>query len=55
MDEQNIRLTTRRIIFLALSVWIVTQALFFLEPFGAQLCVHVSGMYPRDRFGVARR
>jgi exodeoxyribonuclease I len=24
-----------------------------LEPFGARLCVHVSGMYPRDRFGVA--
>jgi exodeoxyribonuclease-1 len=24
-----------------------------LEPFGARLCVHVSGMYPRDRFGTA--
>ncbi len=24
-----------------------------LEPFGARLCVHVSGMYPRDRYGVA--
>jgi exodeoxyribonuclease I len=24
-----------------------------LEPYGARLCVHVSGMYPRERFGVA--
>jgi len=24
-----------------------------LEPFGARLCVHVSGMYPRDRYGIA--
>ena len=24
-----------------------------LEPFGARLCVHVSGLYPRTRFGVA--
>ncbi|MFW6093090.1 MAG: exodeoxyribonuclease I [Pseudomonadota bacterium] len=24
-----------------------------LEPFGARLCVHVSGMYPRERFGTA--
>lgn len=24
-----------------------------LEPYGARLCVHVSGMYPRDRFGIA--
>ncbi|MEQ8486028.1 MAG: exodeoxyribonuclease I [Pseudomonadales bacterium] len=24
-----------------------------LEPFGARLCVHVSGMYPRDRYGTA--
>jgi len=24
-----------------------------LEPFGARLCVHVSGMYPRERFGAA--
>ena len=24
-----------------------------LEPYGARLCVHVSGMYPRERFGIA--
>ena len=24
-----------------------------LEPFGTRICVHVSGMYPRARFGVA--
>jgi exodeoxyribonuclease I len=24
-----------------------------LEPFGARVCVHVSGMYPRNRFGTA--
>jgi exodeoxyribonuclease I len=24
-----------------------------LEPYGARLCVHVSGMYPRERFGAA--
>jgi exodeoxyribonuclease-1 len=24
-----------------------------LEPYGARLCVHVSGMYPRERFGTA--
>ncbi|MDP6376832.1 MAG: exodeoxyribonuclease I [Pseudomonadales bacterium] len=24
-----------------------------LEPYGARLCVHVSGMYPRSRYGVA--
>ena len=24
-----------------------------LEPFGARVCVHVSGMYPRERFGTA--
>ena len=24
-----------------------------LEPYGSRLCVHVSGMYPRARFGVA--
>lgn len=24
-----------------------------LEPYGARLCVHVSGMYPRERFGCA--
>ncbi len=24
-----------------------------LEPFGARLCVHVSGMYPRERYGSA--
>lgn len=24
-----------------------------LEPFGARLCVHVSGMYPRERFATA--
>lgn len=24
-----------------------------LEPYGARVCVHVSGMYPRDRFGTA--
>ncbi|MDA1075710.1 MAG: exodeoxyribonuclease I [Proteobacteria bacterium] len=24
-----------------------------LEPYGAQICVHVSGMYPRERFGFA--
>lgn len=24
-----------------------------LEPFGARLCVHVSGMYPRERYGTA--
>jgi len=24
-----------------------------LEPYGARLCVHVSGMYPRARYGVA--
>ncbi len=24
-----------------------------LEPYGARLCVHVTGMYPRHRFGVA--
>ncbi|MEZ5558842.1 MAG: exodeoxyribonuclease I [Pseudomonadales bacterium] len=24
-----------------------------LEPYGARLCVHVSGMYPRSQFGVA--
>ncbi len=24
-----------------------------LEPFGARLCVHVSGMYPRERFSAA--
>lgn len=24
-----------------------------LEPYGAQMCVHVSGMYPRQRYGVA--
>ncbi len=29
------------------------QVRALLEPFGARLCVHVSGMYPRDRYGVA--
>jgi exodeoxyribonuclease-1 len=24
-----------------------------LEPYGVRICVHVSGMYPRERFGVA--
>ncbi len=24
-----------------------------LEPYGARLCVHVSAMYPRQRYGVA--
>ena len=35
MHENNMRLTTRRVIFMALAVWFVTQALFYLEPFGA--------------------
>ncbi|NOX50461.1 MAG: exodeoxyribonuclease I [Gammaproteobacteria bacterium] len=29
------------------------QVRALLEPYGAQMCVHVSGMYPRQRFGVA--
>lgn len=35
MHENNMRLTNRRVIFMALAVWFVTQALFYLEPFGA--------------------
>ncbi|MBX3705178.1 MAG: exodeoxyribonuclease I [Pseudomonadales bacterium] len=29
------------------------QVRALLEPYGARLCVHVSGMYPRERLGVA--
>ncbi|MFU8816781.1 MAG: exodeoxyribonuclease I [Pseudomonadales bacterium] len=29
------------------------QVRALLEPFGARLCVHVSGMYPREHFGTA--
>ncbi|MCZ6619123.1 MAG: exodeoxyribonuclease I [Gammaproteobacteria bacterium] len=29
------------------------QVKALLEPYGSRLCVHVSGMYPRARFGVA--
>ena len=29
------------------------QVRAMLEPYGARICVHVSGMYPRARFGVA--
>ena len=28
------------------------QVRALLEPYGARICVHVSGMYPRQRFGV---
>jgi exodeoxyribonuclease-1 len=29
------------------------QVRALLEPYGARLCVHVSGMYPRARYGIA--